>query len=124
MRLNGWHRIGIVLSSLFMIVVSVYQRLKQADLEFLLYRIANEAKSRCIENVRANVPAPPAGFVLDAEAACIENYEKEIERIFSFTDVKIIDLLYHAVFPVIAAWIIVYFLLFTFRWIRGGFRDN
>lgn len=124
MRLGGWHRIGIVISFIFMIGAAFYQRLQQSELEILLQRIAHRAKSICVEHARANIPTPPAGFVLDAETACINDYEKAIEGIFAFTDIKIIDLVYHAVFPVLVAWMIVYVLIFTFRWIRKGFRAN
>jgi hypothetical protein len=124
MRLNGWHRIGILISVIFMIGSAFYQRLEQAELEILRHRVAYLGKSICVENARANIPAPPAGFVLDAETACINDYEKAIDGIFAFTNIKMMDIIYHAIFPVLAAWIIAYFLIFTFRWIRRGFEGT
>lgn len=106
MRLNGWHRIGIVLSILWMIGGAVYERNNQRE---FAGKIAQFDYSNCLDKQ----PAPGR----DCSKVIRESLEKWNKPDWG-------GVIYVAFAPIVAGWIVVYLFVGIFRWIRTGFRPE
>ena len=94
-RLNRWQRIGIVLSSLWAIVGTIWAQ--RVLFPTNLY-------SKCVD-----AGVTDAAFckrIYDAHIANAEKYQLGVTLIY-------------AVAPVAIAWLLVYIVVWTVRWIRG-----
>lgn len=108
MRLNGWQRIGIVLSIVWALGAAIYQR--SADVERasdhaeLSYRLCAE------DNVRKNV--------LDNSNCMLElNKNMAIWLEGSWANVAFVSLV-----PIPLGWLVVYVIIKIYRWVNVGFK--
>jgi hypothetical protein len=126
MRLGGWQRIGIVLSGIFMIGAAIYRRKNQEEIESINWQVAWDLKNICSNRVRElqSLDRVPSGFAsyAEAEAMCQKNYDDRMKDIFGINEVEFVDIAFAAIAPVISAWVLVYLLLFMFRWVKKGFQ--
>ncbi len=104
MRLNGWQRIGLVLSTLWILGASIYERKKQVsaadELFQFKFRLCLEEYpgSSCIESVSLQA-------AMDATA----NWP---------------DVAFYAFGPVVAGWFVAIVTIKTFHWVADGFSKN
>ncbi len=109
MRLNGWKRIGIVLSVLWVLVTGFYQRnadvQKASDFMSFSYRVCTDAQSA------------KNNFDFDE---CSKKSQKDFDiwMVGSWGNVAVIALL-----PIPFFWLIIYGLIKMYRWIRVGFKQ-
>ena len=105
MRLNGWQRIGLVLSVLWAFGAAIHERNKQVNAANELfqsqYRICLE-QANAVKNCHDNVSLQAA---MDATAYWP-------------------DVAFYAFGPVIAGWLVVLITLKTFRWVSAGFSKK
>jgi hypothetical protein len=108
MQLNGWKRIGIVMSVFWILGAGIYQRnydLKEASsLENLTY-------SLCADHQKAN-----KNFDNDCMKVSHEDFDSSIK--YSWVNVAVTALV-----PIPLFWLIIYGLIKIYRWIRLGFKQ-
>lgn len=112
-RLNGWQRIGIIASVIWIVVGGFYVRDSIIDESLMPMTWAMQD---CERSWHANSTAPDAESRYDA---CIKTAEarppsKSDERIMTETIMITFGLL-------ALAWLLVYCLVWLARWIRRGF---
>ena len=105
-RLNGWQRIGIILSVIRLLAGTVWG-LKE------LYRPQHELYRMCLK------AAFSPGSTLDP-GKCNDDLEKGL----ALADTQRVA--YVATFglaPIFIAWLLVYIVVWTVRWVRRGFQS-
>lgn len=103
MHLNGWQRIGMVVSVLWALGAAIYERNQQVNSAMELYQFQYRI---CLENHEKN-----CGETVSMQAAmdATANW---------------IDIVFYALGPIIAGWFIAFITIRTFRWISDGFSKN
>jgi len=105
MRLNGWHRIGLVLSALWVLGAAIHVRNKQEnaahDLFQSQYRMCLEQES----------PVKNCSDTVSLQAA--------MDATVYWSDVA-----FYAFGPAIAGWFIALITIRTFRWVSDGFSKK
>jgi len=110
MRLNGWQRIGVVLSVVWIVAGGFWTRRILFD-EYG-YGVANRKYVSCLQGSRE----PGA-------VACERQYSADLQRVYDESGGAINSLnLGLTLVPLVAAWLLVYALVGIGRWIRAGFR--
>lgn len=107
MKLNGWQRIGIVASCLW-ILSAGYDHVQTIikNQNYLISRI----DSSCSKSTQK-------------EKTCLDDEVKEIIETYNGLSLHSIEtFLINVVAPIILAWGFVYLMLFVYRWIRRGFQ--
>jgi hypothetical protein len=104
MRLNGWQRIGLVLSVLWVVGAAIHQRNKQVNAADALFQLQYDT---CLDHAHKwkDCETVSFGAAMDATA----NWP---------------DVAFFAFGPAIAGWIVVLIAIRTFRWISDGFSKN
>jgi hypothetical protein len=109
-RLSGWHRIGIIVSCLWVLGAGFYQR--NADL-----RAADEF-SQLSYNIRAERERIHQQRDPNYSGHCVKNavtdYQARLQG--SWGNVAFV-----AFAPISVAWMLVYLVLAIVRWVRAGF---
>lgn len=103
MRLNGWQRIGIVLSILWAIGAAIYERQTQIDSGTY---IATRGFAICIEPASAD------------HDKCYSKLSDDLSRSI---EPHWGNVAFYALAPVLAGWLVAYVLLWVVRWVRRGF---
>lgn len=124
MRLGGWHRIGIVLSVVFIIGSLWHRGAEQNRFESSAIQFAHENRINCVDRARVSAPTPPPGFILDTEIQCINEYDERVREIRSIWKPVSMDWFYNKMEIILFSWVVVYLLVFLFRWIRRGFEPR
>ena len=108
MRLNGWQRVGIVVSIVWAIGAAIYQR--NADLENAQFA-ANLTYRVCTENKTLKQD-------FDFKS-CLREVEKTsaIWLDGSWSNVAFISLA-----PIPLGWLVVYMLIRIYQWVKAGFN--
>lgn len=103
MRLNGWQRIGAVLSVLWALGAAIYERNEQVKSAETLYQ---SQASNCF-----------AGQA-DSSKECLDKVSLQglMDATAYWPDVA-----FYAFGPVIAGWLVALIALRVFRWISAGF---
>lgn len=113
-RLNGWQRIGVILSILWVIFVGGI-----ATIELIKYRDYQQILELPIGSTH-----PPATIFLDwirvepsvgpdDPLGILEKWE----RTFDFLHFLLVS-----VIPVVGGWLVVHLFVFTVSWVRAGFK--
>lgn len=102
-RLNGWQRIGIVLSVVWLIVGSYWS-------QHLLFNPIYSAHTNCL-----NHPA-----IKDA-AVCYQMFE---EQLANAVEQRLAMVALVGLAPIPIAWLLVWGLVALVRWIRRGFKPS
>ena len=108
MRLNGWQRIGIVVSVVWAVGAAIYQR--NADIEraerFVnwAYQVCTEAKSLKHESDFG-----------DCSRELTKNWAIWLEG--SWGNVALASLI-----PIPLGWLLVYVIIRIYRWVKTGFK--
>lgn len=109
MRLNGWKRIGIVASVVWMLwAFSHYDGVATERYQ----RFANSEVQRCLD-ANGGKELPDVGCVRRGEDYTLAHMGDEEEEVVS-----------NAFLPVPLGWGFVYLVLFVVRWVRRGFADD
>ena len=124
-RLNGWQRIGIVLSVVWVVVAGVWV---MSTVEHL----ASTRLRSCLLDASFRYPAPRPQFYATGPPP---EYEKEVARcerefrneLNAYQAQYNRDRLYAVarigLAPILAAWLLPYLLISLVRWIRRGFNS-
>jgi hypothetical protein len=103
MRLNGWQRIGIVLSIVWAVGAAIHTR----NAEVATWeRLASTGYTLCMEAKQADYAKCSA----EMSATLMKAYDPYWPNIG-----------FAALAPVLAGWIVAYLLLWIFRWVKRGF---
>ena len=108
-RINGWYRIGIVLTVLWLVAAFI---------------MAKNVQMAQAENYREMLIA---ACTLEADkskssADCFGTAYQEAERVYSWYWVKTFIL--KGVGSTILAWILIFISVGTFKWIKAGFKKQ
>jgi hypothetical protein len=105
-KLNGWQRIGVVLSVLWMVGASLYVQTDRTD---RAYKFANSMMSLCLDMVS---PSPKD---------CTSDYSHNVKIALNpfWPDAVIL-----AIVPIPITWLLVYIIIGIVRWVRAGFVNN
>lgn len=106
MRINGWQRVGVVLSILWAIGAAIYVRSAQVQHADSLFQMKFSA---CLNEQSANVEACSNKVSLQ-NAMDVTAYWPDV-AFFAFA-------------PVIAGWLVACIALRIFRWVKVGFSKN
>ena len=103
MRLNGWQRMGLVLSVLWALGAAIYERNEQVKSADALYQLKAQA---CFTGQA------------DTTKECLNkvSLQDAMDATANWADVA-----FYAFGPVIAGWIVTLIAISTFRWISAGF---
>lgn len=103
MKFNGWQRIGVILSALWLVGAPIYMRMGQVQ-------FASEQLSRSINNC----------LVSDI-AECLEQAYKTHATLIAFDASTIPDFLFFALAPIFLGWLVGFIFVKTLLWIKAGF---
>jgi hypothetical protein len=105
MRLNGWQRIGLVLSVLWVVGAAIHERNKQVNAAYALFQ---SQYRMCLERA-------------DSMKNCGEtvSLQATLDATANWLDVA-----FYAFSPVIAGWLIALIATKTYRWISDGFSKK
>ena len=106
-RLNGWQRIGIVLSLLWAVGAWSYFEIA-----------ASRAAEKAYASYYALCPRERMARNLDA-TPCLEQAKDLSHTTFDERSARAWAL---ALYPILIAWVLVYIVVWATRWIRRGFR--
>ena len=106
MRLNGWQRIGVILSLIWAILVCGYAGYEYAQ---------RGAKTQVFIEV-----TPDKASLVDKRGSVVDFFELRSGGPSLLWG----RLLVGVVVPMLVAWIIAYLCVFTVRWVIGGFKKN
>jgi len=110
MKLNGWQRIGVVASVVWIVCAGMNSLNTSYDRE--ADSAADQVAKSCIDAYRsARGVNPPLGQC-DVRA---DQYKVKLQ------DRELFDAAWVALIPVPVAWGFAYLVIFTVRWIRRGF---
>jgi len=106
MRLNGWQRIGVVLSLIYAVVVCGYAAYEYAE---------RGAETQILIQV-----TPDKAPIVDKRGSVLDYIE------FRSGEPSLLwgRLLAAVTVPLLIAWAIAYFCVFTVRWVVAGFKKN
>jgi len=111
MRLNGWHRLGIVLSVAWIlgsVMYGYFDRKSQAE------TVAIELLEGCTKDNWTLAP--------NERRDCMELYDRAYRNNVAIDDWP--DYLLTNFGTVIGGWIAAYVLLWSGRWVRSGFKQS
>ena len=104
MRLNGWQRIGVVLSIIWAVGAAEYERDRQIEqgneLAEFRYRLCMETKS-----ANANSCSEKLG----------KDLKKAVEPFWG-------NIAFYSLAPVVAGWVVIYLIIIIVRWVKTGFK--
>ena len=106
MKLNGWHRIGIVLSVLWALGAFISIRKYQINLADALYR---DQYHNCSISGPTNMSYCDETVSLQAAMDATANW---------------VDVAFYSLFPVVVGWILVLVSVKTIKWIKNGFDKS
>lgn len=106
MRVNGWQRIGVVLSVLWVIGAAIYVRSAQVQNAYSLFQMEFSA---CLNEQGATIEECSNKVSLQHAMDVTANWP---------------DVAFFAFAPVIAGWLVAYVALKTFRWVNLGFSKK
>lgn len=113
-RLNGWQRIGIIASVIWLLAGAAI-----GD-KILIDRV-NDAqrvsRAECLSQ-----PHPPWPTNEDAKNSIQACYEKAWIEITALDEVRAAAVF--AIGPILFSWVAAYLLLALFRWVRAGFKQG
>lgn len=107
-RINGWQRIGIVLSILWSILVcgyTTYEFVKKVDATTYFIEVTHNEPTFDSQGRR----------ILTIEEAYGEDAKRTI-KVFNFLSAIVV--------PIVFGWGIVYLFIFTYHWIMFGFKPD
>ena len=114
MRLRGWHRVGIVISVMWLLTAS----------GGYFYELLNHPSSLALI-----LPSASYAWVADPEATARAHVEAKAEgKDFAYGSIFLKPTFNAAGFamvafaPVVISWVLVYLLSATLRWVRRGFE--
>lgn len=110
-RLNGWQRIGVVLSILWAIGAAIYNRNNQVH---IAQTVLHHNLTGCLDDHRL-------GIMRDG---CNEKAVSAYELMLQISAGNVADILFYSLAPVAIGWIAIYLVIRIFRWVRAGFRRN
>jgi hypothetical protein len=106
MQLNGWQRLGVI-ASIIWIIFAVMNHLGNHDK--LAISIYNSQFNACtIENMDV----------------CSAAAQKNILENLKYWDAEKVDMALSVLIPLFLAWISAYLAVFLVRWVRSGFSKN
>jgi hypothetical protein len=105
-RLNGWHRIGIILSMVWVVVVCSYA--------------AHEYLERGASTTLFIDVTPDKAPIVNKQGRVLDYVEFKTGE----PRLLIVHLIAATLLPMALAWAIAYLCAFAFRWVAAGFRSN
>ena len=106
MHVNGWQRVGVVLSVLWAIGAAIYIRSAQVQSADSLFKMEF---STCLNEQGSTIEACSNTVSLQHAMDITADWP---------------DVAFFAFAPVIAGWLVAYIALKTFRWVKTGFSKN
>jgi hypothetical protein len=106
MQLNGWQRIGVVVSIIWGIGAAIYERKSQVDSvnDIWLARL-----SECL-------PVFSDG--------CFDLKSKQYAELLALNSSNVSDVLYLSLGPILVGWLTAYLATKIFIWVKAGFQSN
>jgi hypothetical protein len=106
---NGWQRIGVVQSVLWILYAAFAERKFQMDSAGVLYQAAVGECTR----------GAPSEF-----AQCMGKIDEQYRVWLSIGGSELINIFVMAFGPVILGWLFVWLAVIVYRWVRAGFKPN
>lgn len=103
MKLNGWQRIGVVASFLWVVGSAFYERGRQVSVATEFHK---SALSNCLP---------------EFTGACIDAAHKNYGNLLSLNFVSVSGIVFVAIGPVLAGWVSAYLILKIVRWVKAGY---
>jgi hypothetical protein len=110
MKLNGWQRIGVVLSIVWVVGAAIYQRNvaveRAANFAASTYEICSDIEQRKPES--------------DSNRCIQESAQTRARWLYGNWN----DVIFSAFAPMLLAWPAIYLLIRVWRWVRAGFKTK
>lgn len=106
MKLNGWRRIGVVVSVIWAIGAAIFERKSQVD-------PVNE--QFVIQLQQCSHPIADECFNLAA---------KQLRELTALDLLSVSNILFASLGPIVVAWLIAYLAIKAFFWVKAGFQSN
>jgi hypothetical protein len=106
MKLNGWQRIGVVVSILWAIGAAIFERKSQVDPVNEQFVIQLQQCSHPIANECFNLAA------------------KQRSELIAWDFSGVSNILFASLGPIVVAWLTAYLAIKAFFWVKAGFQSN
>lgn len=130
MKLNGWQRIGVVVSVLWAIGAPIYERNSIVNHSYWFTSQSSEVCGRAAKRAKltAEILNPDVLAALEAESKefrdCQERWLESAEEMRAVNGTAALNLLAVALMPIVVGWLLAFFSIEIFRWVRAGFGTN
>ena len=103
MKLNGWQRIGVVASSLWAIGAAIYERNGQVNSATQMFEFDY---GHCLPEL---------------VKACTDKADASFSNHLALDFVSVSNIVFVAIGPVLAGWVLAYLIVKIVRWVTAGF---
>lgn len=103
MKINGWQRIGVVASALWAVGAAIYERGGQVRAATAFHQ---SALNNCLP---------------EFTGACIDMAHANYRDLLSLNFGYVSNIVFIAIGPVLAGWVLAYLLVKIVRWVKAGF---
>ena len=106
MKLNGWRRIGVVVSVIWAIGAAIFERKRQVfpvDERFVIQI------QQCLNPINDE---------------CFNLAEKQRSELLALDFSSVSNILFASLGPIVVAWLTAYLAIKVFFWVKAGFQTN
>ena len=106
MKLNGWRRIGVIVSIIWAIGAAFFERKRQVDsVNELLVTQLNHCSPAFTDE-------------------CFNLAHKLHSDLIAFGSLRVADILFVSLGPILVGWLTAYLAIKVFFWVKTGFQSN
>lgn len=106
-HLNRWQRIGIVVSLIWILGSVIYVRIFQVDQAHTSFQFSLRA---CYTSTQTD----------QDRKACVEEAGNKYGELLSLDSLKLGDIAFGSIGPVIAGWLLIFLIIRIVRWVNAG----
>jgi hypothetical protein len=109
-KLNGWQRIGVVLSILWILGAAIHERNGQVD---FASKINYQNIALCFQDMTKSETA---------KKECLELADSNFRELLSLDSGSLWNIAAISLIPVLLGWLFAWLAIVVYRWVLAGFR--
>ena len=106
-KLNGWQRIGVILSILWVLGAAMHERNGQVDSAVQMAQWDREDCNKSLVIVE-----------------CVKSLDDKFHGYLSLNSNRLLNIVAIALMPVLLCWLFAWLAIVVYRWIRVGFQRS